>query len=209
MSTAGYTYFLVDTGKGKTWAAAPQFSVKVGDKVSVAEGMPMANYHSKTLKRDFDLVVFTGNVTVNGVAVGGGAPSAAKSAPLPAGHPPISGAGGSPADAKPVINLAGIKKADGGKTIAEVYADKAKLGGKKVKVRGRVVKYNGDIMGKNWIHIQDGTGTAPGNDLAVTSAAQTKIGDLIVVNGTVAINKDFGGGYHYDVIVENAELTIE
>jgi hypothetical protein len=209
MSTAGYTYVLVDTGKAKTWAAAPQFSVKVGDTVAVADGMPMPNYHSKTLNRDFDLVVFTGNVKVNGALPGAGATPSAKSGALPEGHPPISGAPGSAADAKPTIDLTGIKKAEGGKTIAEIYSDKSKLGGKKVKVRGRVVKYNAEIMGKNWIHIQDGTGAAGSNDLAVTTAAKTKVGDLILVNGTVAINKDFGGGYQYTVIVEDAQLTVE
>jgi hypothetical protein len=210
MNTAGYTYFLVDTGKAKTWTAAPQFSVKVGDKVEVAGGMPMPNYHSKTLNRDFELVVFTGNVTVNGVsaAAAGAAPSV-KSGQLPEGHPPISGGAAAGTDPLPIINLKGIKKADGGKTIAEIYGDKAKLSGNKVKVRGRVVKYNGDIMGKNWLHIQDGSGSAGSNDLAVTSAAKTKVGDLVLVNGTVAINKDFGGGYKYVVIVEDAQVTVE
>jgi hypothetical protein len=209
MNTAGYTYILVDTGKTKTWAAAPQFSVKVGDKVAVADGMPMPNYHSKTLNRDFELVVFTGNVTVNGVSVAAAAASSANSGQLPEGHPLISGAPTSGADVKPSINLTGIKKAESGKSIAEIYSDKSKLSGKKVNVRGRVVKYNGDIMGKNWIHIQDGTGNAGSNDLAVTSTAKTKVGDLILVNGTVAINKDFGGGYKYSVILEDAQLTVE
>ena len=209
MNTAGYTYFLVDTGKAKTWAASPQFTVKVGDKVDVAAGMAMPNYHSKTLNRDFELVVFTGSVTVNGVSAAAGAGSAAKSGQLPEGHPPISGGGAAGTEPLPTINLSGIKKAEGGKSIAEIYADKAKLSGKKEKVRGRVVKYNSDIMGKNWIHIQDGTGSAGSNDLTVTSAKKTKVGDLIFVNGTVAINKDFGGGYKYVVIIEDAQVTVE
>jgi hypothetical protein len=221
MNTGGYTYFLVDTGKEKTWAAAQQFTVKFGDKVAVADGMPIPNYHSKTLNRDFELVVFTGNVSVNGVSAAPGAGSAAKSGQLPQGHPPISGgsaesgelpkghppiAGG---DAKPVINLSNIKKAEGGKTIAEIYAQQSELNGKKVKVRGRVVKYNSDILGKNWIHIQDGTGKAGNNDLALTSTATANVGHLILVKGVVALNRDFGGGYKYGVILENAELTAE
>jgi hypothetical protein len=162
--------------------------------------MPMPNYHSKTLNRDFELVIFTGSVKVNGVSPNG----SAKSPELPKNHPPIAGG-----EAKPVVELSGIKKAEGGKSIAEIFADKAKLSGKKVKLRGRVVKYNGDIMGKNWIHIQDGTGSAGSNDLTVTTPAKAKVGDLILVNGTVAINRDFGGGYQYDVIIENAEVKVE
>jgi hypothetical protein len=134
---------------------------------------------------------------------------APRASQLPEGHPPISGAPISGGNVKPTISLTGIKKAGDGKSIAEIYSDKSKLSGKKVKVRGRVVKYNGDIMGKNWIHIQDGTGSAGSNDLAVTSTAGTKVGDLILVNGTVAINKDFGGGYKYSVILEDAQLTVE
>jgi len=202
MRTAGYTYFLVDTGKIKVWAAAPQFTVKAGDSVSVGDGMPMPNYHSKTLNRDFELVVFTGSVKVNGVSSG---PSAsANSGELPKGHPPIPGS-----EAKPAVNLSGIKKAEGGRSIAEIYAEKAKLSGKKVKVRGRVVKYNDEIMGKNWIHIQDGTGSAGSNDLTVTTASKAKVGDLILANGVVAINRDFGGGYKYSVIIEDAQVTVE
>jgi hypothetical protein len=212
MSTAGYTYVLVDTGKAKTWAAAPQFAVKVGDSIAVADGMPMPNYHSKSLNRDFELVVFTGNIKVNGAAPGGGSAPSANAGKLPEGHPPISGAPGVPgagSEPKAAVNLSGIKKAEGGKTIAEIYADKAKLAGKKVKVRGRVVKYNAEIMSKNWLHIQDGTGAVGSNDLAVTTKANSKVGDLVLVNGTVAINKDFGGGYQYSVIVEDAQATVE
>ena len=209
MATAGYTYVLVDTGKAKTWAASPQFAVKVGDTIAIADGMPMPNYHSKSLNRDFEMVIFTANVKVNGAVPGGGSAPSANAGKLPEGHPPISGENDAGSEPKPAVNLSGIKKAEGGKSIAEVYADKAKLAGKKVKVRGRVVKYNAEIMGKNWLHIQDGTGAVGSNDLAVTTQAKTKVGDLVLVNGTVAINKDFGGGYKYSVIVEDAEAAVE
>lgn len=209
MSTAGYTYVLVDTGKAKTWAAAPQFAVKVGDTVAVGDGMPMPNYHSKSLNRDFDLVIFTGNVKVNGAVPANASAPSANAGKLPEGHPPISGGAGAGSEPKPAVNLSGIKKAEGGKSIAEVYAEKAKLAGKKVKVRGRVVKYNAEIMGKNWLHIQDGSGAVGSNDLAVTTQVKTKVGDLVLINGTVAINKDFGGGYQYSVIVEEAQVTVE
>ena len=68
MNAASYTYVLVDTAKSQVWAAAPQFPVKVGDTVVVADAMPMTNYHSKTLNRTFDVVYFSGYVTVNGAA---------------------------------------------------------------------------------------------------------------------------------------------
>ena len=108
------------------------------------------------------------------------------------------------------VDLAGIAKADGGKTVAEVFAEKDQLGGQTVMVRGKVVKTNANIMGKNWLHVRDGSGAEGANDLTVTTAAELpQVGDTVVVTGPVTLNKDFGMGYAYDVIVEDAEVTIE
>jgi len=200
MDAASYTYVLVDTGTNKLWAAAPQFAVKIGDAVAVAAAMPMPKYHSKTLNRDFDMVYFTGNVTVNGKSAGAGE----KPAQLPSNHPPIGGAA-----SKPTADFTKIKQADGGKRIADIFADKAKLKGKQVIVRGVVVKYNAEVMGKNWLHIQDGSGAAGSNDLTVTTAAKVKLGDTVLVTGSLSTDRDFGGGYRYTVIVEDAKVTVE
>ena len=200
MDAASYTYVLLDTGSKKLWVAAPQFTVKVGDTATVADAMPMSNYHSKTLDRDFEVVYFTGQVTLSGKApAAGGLP-----ATLPPNHPPVGGAA-----AKPAIKLTDIKQAEGGKRIADIFAGKAALSGKPVTVRGQVVKYNANIMGKNWLHIQDGTGSAASSDLTVTTAANTKVGDVVLVTGTVATDRDFGGGYRYDLIIEDAKVTVE
>jgi hypothetical protein len=201
MNAANYTYILVDTGKQKLWAAARQFQVKVGDSVTIEAGMPMRNYHSPTLNRDFELVYFTGNALVGGVQ----ATTANPAATLPPGHPPTTGGPAQPTK----IDLSGIKKAEGGKTIQEIYAAKAQLAGKPVKVRGKVVKYNSMIMGKNWLHLQDGTGTEGSNDLTLTTTSEAKVGNTVVVTGTIAIDKDFGYGYKYPVIMEDAKLVVE
>jgi hypothetical protein len=199
-NAANYTYVLIDTGDNKLWAAAPQFAVKLGDSIAIAGAMPMPNYHSKTLNRDFEVVYFTASVKLNGKPLAGGDNSVG----LPKNHPPIGGAG-----ARPALDFSGIKKAEGGKNIAEIYAGKAKLTGKPVEVRGKVVKYNGGVMGKNWLHIQDGTGSAPGNDLTVTTASPAKVGDTVLVSGTVATDRDFGGGYRYNLIIEDAKIAVE
>jgi hypothetical protein len=201
MNAANYTYVLVDTGKQKRWAAAPQFQVKTGDSITIEEGMPMPNHHSKALNRDFDLVYFTGRALVGGVPTSTAHPAFS----MPAGHPPTTG-GAAPA-AK--IDLSSIKKAEGGKTIQELFAAKAQIGGKQVKVRGKVVKYNAMIMGKNWLHLQDGTGTEGGNDLTITTSSEVKVGNTVVATGTIAIDKDFGYGYKYPVIMEDAKLVVE
>jgi hypothetical protein len=200
MNAANYTYVLLDTGTNKVWVAALAFQVKVGDSAAVAQTMPMPNYHSKTLNRDFDVVYFATGVVVNGVRPTTGAEMHG----LPKNHPPISSAA-----TAPKVDLTGIKKAVGGKTVAEICGSKAKLGGQQVKVRGKVVKYNANIMGKNWLHIRDGTGSEGSNDLVVTTAAEVKVGDTVLVSGAVYLNKDFGAGYKYAVIIEDAKITVE
>jgi len=203
MNTAGYTYVYVDTGVKKIWAAAPEFSVAVGDEVMVPAGMAMNNYHSQTLERDFKLIYFVESV-LNASSPTMAAGSAG-SAQMPAGHPNISNT--TPTE----IDLTNIAKADGGMTIAEVYAGKADLADKNVTLRGKVVKFSPQIMKTNWIHIQDGSGDAKSgtNDLTVTSDASVKIGDTIVVSGTLTLDKDFGYGYQYDLIMEGAAVTAE
>ena len=199
MDAAGYTYVQVDTGTEQFWAAAPQFAVKVGDEVVVPEGMPMENYHSNTLDRSFDMVYF-----VPGVLLGGAASLAGET---PAGHPPMNGG---QADVKAAnVDFSGITVAEGGQTVADIFAKKSELAGKPVKVRGKVVKFSPQIMGTNWIHVQDGTGEAGSNDLTVTSSATVKMGDTVVISGVLVADKDFGFGYAYNVIVENAEVTVE
>lgn len=94
-------------------------------------------------------------------------------------------------------------------TIAELYSKKGELNGKEVVVRGKVVKFNGGIMGKNWIHIQDGTGKKGTNDLTITSHQSVKVGASVVATGTLVKDKDFGGGYQYEIIIDGGSITTE
>ena len=204
-NTAGYTYILVDTGAKKKWVAAPAFDVKVNDAVGVSSAMAMQNYHSRTLNRDFEVVYFTSGITVNGAAPKTPEPMST----LPKDHPVV----GHPSVERPTANakvdLSGIAKAEGGQTVAEIIAGKAKLTGQSTKVRGRVVKFNANILGKNWLHIRDGSGAEGSNDLLVTTATEVKLGDKVLVSGKIATDKDFGAGYKYSVMVEDAKVTVE
>ena len=211
MDAGGYTYVLVDTGTNKIWAAATKFQVKQGDLVTVPDSMPMTDFESKSLNRTFPVIYFAGSITVDGAT-----PGAEK---LPAGHPAIGGgaAGELPAGHPsvgvktplPKVDFTGLKLAKDGKTVAEIYASSAKLEGKSVKLRGRVVKYNTRIMGKNWLHVQDGTGNVGSNDLLVTTTSEAKRGDTVLVEGKVVLNKDFGAGYKYSLLLEDAKVTVE
>jgi hypothetical protein len=203
INASNYTYLRVDTGREKLWLAAPQLKIKPGEKVTFDTGLPMKNFQSKSLNRTFDTVYFVEGVGREGDKTAG--QTVAQT--LPQGHPKISQDNGSAGGAK--MDFSKIAKANGGKTIAEIYAQKALLAGKKTAVRGKVVKYNSGIMGKNWIHLKDGTGSAGSNDLAVTTKGDAKLGDTLLVRGTVVTDKDYGYGYKYPVIIEDAEVTVE
>jgi len=201
MDTGGYTYVLVDTGNESVWAAAPEFEVEVGAEVVVPAAMPMQNYYSKTLDRTFDVVYFAESIQVKGEDG-----SADMSGGMPPGHPKMGqDAVTPPAD----VDLTGIEKAADGMTVAEVWSGRTDLAGEEVIVRGRVVKSLSGIMGKNWIHIQDGTGESGANDLTVTTDTPVGVGTLVLVKGVAAVDKDFGAGYFYPVILEDASVTVE
>jgi len=134
------------------------------------------------------------------------APTAAApagAAAMPANHPPAQPTG--------EVDLTGILKAEGGKSVLEVYTEKDALANQKVVVRGKVVKTNAGIMGKDWLHVRDGSGEEGKNDLTVTTTTKPlpNVGDTVLVSGTVILDKDFGMGYQYPVLVEDAEVKIE
>ena len=101
-----------------------------------------------------------------------------------------------------------ITKVKEGYTVEELFSQKDKLKGKKISVRGKVVKFNAEIMGKNWLHLQDGTGKTGSNDITVTTKQTASVGKIVVITGVLATNKDFGGGYSYNVIIEEATITV-
>ena len=108
------------------------------------------------------------------------------------------------------VDLAGITRAAGGKTVAEVFAEKNSLAGKPIILRGKVVKTNANIMGKNWLHVRDGTGVEGSNDLTVTTTGTLpSVGDTVLLTGPVVLDKDFGMGYQYDVLIEDALVKVE
>lgn len=106
-----------------------------------------------------------------------------------------------------------VDKAQGANahTVSEIHGLRFDLDGKEVVVRGEVIKVSSGIMGKNWIHIQDGSGSedAGDYDLTVTTLDEASLGDIVVVTGRLAAERDFGHGYRYDVIIEDAKLVRE
>jgi hypothetical protein len=191
-----YSYLRLATSAGEAWAAVLATPVEVGAEVTVVRPMAMNHFESPSLHRTFDTIYF-GTLS--------GAPVPAPAAVLPVNHPVVE------ASAPAAVH---VEKAPGseGKTIAEVWAGKDKLKDATVAVRGQVVKMNAGILGFNWVHLHDGTGSkADGtDDLTVTTVAAAvppAVGDVVLVKGTVHLARDFGAGYAYPVIVENATIT--
>ncbi|MEA3385969.1 MAG: DNA-binding protein [Thermodesulfobacteriota bacterium] len=208
MNSGGYTYVLLDNGGEKIWVAMPEMHVTVGEEVVLKPGMEMVNFTSSTLNRTFERVIFsTGPVSEKGEPV-------RKNVKMPPGDSPMkmmkAPASGGMGVGTPIEDMK-VEKATGqdAYTIAEVYEKKSGLCNNKVLVRGKVVKVLPKIMGKNWIHLQDGSGNEKkGNyDLVVTSQDMPSVGNVITVSGTVYTDKDFGAGYKYNVIIEEAIIT--
>ena len=192
MDAGGYTYAQLDRAGTKLWVAGPETKLAVGSQLGKMTGTLMTGFRSETLKRTFDQIYFIGTFAVTAGAI----PNPHTAAPAAA-----------PAVAEPPVEKVALAK--GGKTVADVIANKATLAKTPVVVRGKVVKLNNGILGRNWIHLRDGSGAAGTNDLLVTTSAEVKVGDVVVARGTVAIDQDFGAGYKYAVLVENATLASE
>ena len=203
MDSGGYTYVKVDTGEEEIWAAAGRFEVAVGDRVTFPLETPMQDFHSNTLDRDFPEIYFVSFIAPEGE---GPVESTQAASDLPPGHPQL---GASMVDHQEAIAVGDLVKPDGATSIEDVWNKRAELAGSTVMVSGRVVKYNAAILGHNWFHIQDGTGdVATGSgDLTVTTSAELKVGDVVNATGIVSVDRDFGAGYTYTVMLEEAAVT--
>lgn len=193
MDSGGFTYMKLKTRDGEVWTAVRAAQVKVGTPVTVENGMTMKNFQSRTLNRSFPSIVL-GDLAgaAKGPAAGG------------SGSPHAAGA------AQSELPDVKVPKATGAnaRTVAEINTKSGELKDKPAAVRGQVVKFNGGIMGKNWIHLRDGSGAAKdgSNDLLVTTADQAAVGDTITAEGVVRTDKNFGSGYAYKVMIEDAKL---
>ncbi|MEN8165773.1 MAG: nucleotide-binding protein, partial [Acidobacteriota bacterium] len=210
MNAGGYPYVLLGTETEQIWAASNEFEVAVGDRVTVPIESPMADFRSETLDRSFDLIYFASRIVPEGAALGGGMGSphgAGMGGGMVSDHAPAMGGHTTAADAG--IEAGTITTPEGGLKIAAIWTDRQALSGKPVVVSGKVVKYNGGIMGTNWLHIQDGSGSAAEgtNDLTVTTATPFAVGDIVTVTGALTLDKDFGSGYRYATIILDAEVT--
>ena len=189
ISAKGYTYLQVTENKNDFWIAVPTMEIEIGETVYFSKYMVMEDFRSDNIDKSFDQILFVED---------------ARKSPTPDEMKKIHS--GVQSTEKQEIK---IEPLSDGKTVQQIYADKSSLNGELVKVKGKVVKFNKQIMKRNWIHIQDGTGSAEEFDLVLTSDDEVKVGDVIVAEGKVAVDKDFGAGYFFPVIIENVKIDKE
>jgi hypothetical protein len=190
-----YTYVRLQTRDGEVWAAVSKAPIKVGADITISDATLMRDFESKTLKKTFPQIYFGSIATPGGKTAAAGGDLAA----MHAGVAKSTDVG----DVK-------VAKATGpeARTVAEIVSKRGELKDKTVVVRGKVVKFTPEVMGKNWVHLRDGTGSAADgtDDILVTTKDETRIGDVVVVKGIVHVDRDLGSGYSYKVLVEEATL---
>lgn len=203
LNASGYTYARLtggDSGSKDVWIATTEINATVGERVTVALDLPMRDFDSRTLNRHFELVYFVTEVARNGEPLKG---------PSPAAGPSLMSSHGGDDSRSSAPAVTPVDPPAGGLRVADVFARRASLSGTTVRVRGTVVKFNAGILDRNWIHLQDGSGSAAAhdNDLTLTTDASVRVGDVVSATGTVRLDQDFGAGYAYDVMIEKATIA--
>lgn len=197
-----YTYIRAKESMGEKWMAVSKQDIKTGEVYYYEEGLPMADFHSKEIDRTFEEIYFVSSISSTPIIKGGGAMGGMGAMGSAAKEPTHSGKVST--EQNSTITL---EKKSGEITVAQVFANRNDYSGKEIEIRGMVVKVNKEVMGKNWIHIQDGTNSDGNFDLTVTSADLAEVNDEITVKGKIILNKDFGYGYSYEVIMEEAVVV--
>ncbi|MBK7402525.1 MAG: OB-fold nucleic acid binding domain-containing protein [Myxococcales bacterium] len=194
LTVTGYTYVRIGEkgSAGGTWAAIPTAKVAVGDPIRVNGQMEMKEFESSALKRKFASLWF-------GTLDDGSAIAAA-------GAPPTT----APAPAAPIGSVK-VAVAKGGKTISEIIGQRTALAGKTVRLRAVVTKVSNGILGKNYLHLRDGSGSTAtaDDDLSATTLGTFNVGDTILVEGVIGLDRDIGAGYKFSTILEEAKVVTE
>lgn len=193
IQASSYTYLKVKEDGNEYWIATIKEDAREGDKYSYGEGLEMVNFRSEELDRTFPVILFVNED--GGFGQEETPEPAGMGAPVSMGKPRVDQA----------VNTV-IAQSEGGISIGELYKNRDAYSGKKIRVKGKVVKINPEVMDRNWVHIQDGTSDGDYFDLTVTTLETVVVDDIVEFEGTIVLNKDFGAGYVYEVIMEGGIL---
>jgi hypothetical protein len=207
IQTTKYTYLYVREDQKEYWTAISKQEFNPGEEIFFMDDAvtTMVNFHSQELNRDFPTILFISQISTGQEKQTESHPEAmTQQSTMPQatmGNEVHTGRKKVPAAEN--ISIEPV----GGLTIAKLYADKTKYGGKRVKVKGSVVKVNNQIMGRNWVHLQDGTKNGEEYDLTCTTQETVSVGDVVTFEGVIGLDRDFTSGYFYPVIMEKAVVV--
>ena len=213
VNAANYTYAKVEENGAVYWIAGPEATISVGAKISFIDQMVMQNFTSKSLGKTFESIVFVATLIPVDKATNTSAKAEHDCDTCgPDGKPKNIVAPSAPhgASKQQPVNLENINvaKVVGGHNVEELHTNKANLKDKKIKVNAKVVKVSKNIMKKDWIHLQDGSGVGPTSDIVVTMTnSSVNVGDTVSVDATLKTDVDFGYGYFFGVILEEGKIT--
>lgn len=164
----------------------------------------MKDFTSKSLNKTFDQIVFVTAI----VPAGGAQASATATQPATEVDAHANCNHDKELTLQPIASEVKVAKNASGYTIEEIYTKKATLKDKSVKINAKVVKVSKNIMGKDWVHLQDGSGAAGTDDIIATAANSTvQVGDSVTATGTVKTDIDLGYGYNFPVLIEETKFT--
>ena len=180
-----YSYVKVEEDGNSYWMAIPNTPLVIGSTYYYEGGMVMKDFISKQLDKTFDFITFAEGIRSTEIA-----------APIKHSndehvHTPM---------AEPVTEK--IEPAKNGVSLANLFEKKQAYNKQAVIVKGKVVKVNNGIMDKNWVHIEDGTQFEGEKSITITTLEEVKVGDIVTFKGNLILDKDFGQGYVYDVLLE-------
>ncbi|PKP31774.1 MAG: hypothetical protein CVU00_12340 [Bacteroidetes bacterium HGW-Bacteroidetes-17] len=182
-----YTYLKVSEDQIQKWLAVAKQEVKVGETYYFDKALQMNNFYSKELDKTFDVIYFINEIN-------------SKIEPGTIIARPEAHSGKIQSSQKEIK----IVKTEGELTIADLFKNRLKYAGTKVRIKGLVGKVNKAVMGKNWIHLQDGTNFSGNFDLTITSQDMANTDEIATFEGLISLNKNFGSGYFYELIMEDA-----
>jgi hypothetical protein len=209
IDVAEYTYVRLASGDADTWAAVRKAPLRAGQKIVISNATRMDAFSSATLGRTFDVIYFGELSGAERLGETRGA--------LPPGHPPLAGGSPRPLDhgaasagAKGVARTVERASGENGRSVAELYADRSRLSGKRLRVRGQIVKATPGVLGKNYYRLRDGSSTDPEkSELVVTTRATPNVDDLVTFEGDLRTDVDVGIGFVYPLLLEDAVLSSE
>ncbi len=186
LPTSKYIYLKVEEKGEEYWVATNKMEVEVGDTYFYRQGLFKKNFRSKEHNRTFDKLYLVSSL-------------------VPVNHGRKAGSETSTSNNEMARKAGPVEAAPGSIKIAELVSNPEKYAGKTVQLTAECIKVNARIMGRNWLHLKDGS--KDDFDLVVTSSTEVPVGHQVTLTGTVTLNKDFGSGYYYNILIEEAQVV--